>query len=202
MAILIGLSGGSGSGKTYVSSALLSFLNGRCNVISFDNYYKDQSHLPPKERDRLNYDDPKMLDMELFISHLKEIKKGNKIDVPQYDFHSHTRKLETIEFTPEEIVIVEGIMVLLCPEDLFDLKVFVDADADIRLARRIIRDVAERGRNPYSVIHQYVRTVKPMHEKYVEPTKAKADFIFKNNSVDGLNTREMAALIEQIKKLL
>ena len=201
MAYLIGLSGGSGSGKTFVSKAILERLGDQVNVISFDNYYKDQSHLPPEERDSLNFDSPTMLDFDLFIEHLKLIKQDKEVDIPQYDFKTHTRKPYTVRFVPKKIVIVEGIMVLRLPVEMFDYKIYVDADSDIRLSRRIIRDVAERGRNPYSVIDQYIKTVKPMHTKYVHPCKHIADFIFKNNGNSGLNEQTLNRLIDELEIL-
>lgn len=201
MNYLIGLAGGSGSGKTYVSQAILEKLGDKVAIISFDNYYKDQSHIPAEDRDSLNYDSPSMLDSDLFIKHLKDLKEGKAVDIPQYDFKTHTRKKETVHFEPKKIIIAEGIMVLRLPVETFDYKIYVDADSDIRLSRRIIRDVKERGRSPYSVIDQYIKTVKPMHLKYVQPCKHIADFIFKNNGNDGLNETQLTALLDELEIL-
>lgn len=198
MAYLIAISGGSGSGKTYISRALNALLPFESSILSYDNYYKDQSHLKKEERALLNYDDPSILDQELFMDDLAKIKKGLSIEVPQYDFASHTRKIDTLKFTPTDVVLVEGIMTLQIPKQYYDFIVYVDADPDVRIARRIIRDTKLRGRTPESVVSQYLASVKPMHIKYVEPHKVDADFVFDNNSNDGIDEKQMQALIRLI----
>ena len=185
MAYLIAVCGGSGSGKTFVAEAIQKRYGERCSVLSYDNYYRDQSHLPMEERAKLNYDDPDILDSELYIEHLHLAREGKSIDVPQYDFATHTRKKETIRYQPTDIVICEGIMVMQLPLELYDATIFVSADSDLRLSRRIFRDLKERGRTVESIIDQYFATVKPMHRKYVSPMKKKADFVLDNNLTNG-----------------
>ena len=191
MAYLIAICGGSGSGKTLLSTALKEHYGDDCSVLSYDNYYRDQSHLPMEERAMLNFDDPAILDSELFTEHLQAIRDGKPIMVPQYDFATHTRKKEVKEFVPTKIVICEGIMVMQLPLELYDKTIFVAADGDVRLARRIFRDMKERGRTAESIIRQYMATVKPMHRKYVSPMKKLADFIFENNGNSGLGQTKL-----------
>ena len=186
MPFLVAICGGSGSGKTLLSSALEKHYGADCSVLSYDNYYRDQSHLSPEDRAKQNYDDPAILDSELFTEHLKAIRRGESVQVPQYDFTTHTRKAETKLFTPTKLVVCEGIMVMQLPLELYDTTIFVAADGDIRLARRVFRDVKERGRTAESIIQQYLEFVKPMHRKYVSPMKKKADFVFENNGNIGL----------------
>ncbi len=189
MAILIGLGGGSGSGKTTIARALVDKLGKEATRFSFDNYYHDQSHLSVMEREKVNYDSPLTLDTELFVNHLKALKNDKPVDVPQYDFRTHTRLPFKVPFNPSKYIIVDGILTLYLDEaeDLFDYKIFIKADSDIRLARRIKRDVVERGRTADSVINQYLNTVRPMHLKYVEPSRYVADFIFDNNKENGID---------------
>ena len=194
MPYLIAISGGSGSGKTYISRALNALLPYESSILSYDNYYKDQSALPFEERGLLNYDDPSILDQELFMEDLKKIKKGIAIKVPQYDFVTHTRKKETVQFEPKDIVIVEGIMTLQIPKEYYDFIIYVDADPDVR----IIRDMKLRGRSLESIVEQYLTSVKPMHIKYVEPHKVDADFIYNNNSNNGIDEKQMQMILKHL----
>lgn len=198
MPYLIAISGGSGSGKTYISRALNALLPYESSILSYDNYYKDQSALPFEERGLLNYDDPSILDQELFMEDLKKIKKGIAIEVPQYDFVTHTRKKETVTFEPKDIVIVEGIMTLQIPKEYYDFIIYVDADPDVRISRRIIRDMKLRGRSLESIVEQYLASVKPIHIKYVEPHKVDADFIYNNNSNDGIDEKQMQMILKHL----
>lgn len=198
MPYLIAISGGSGSGKTYISRALNALLPYESSILSYDNYYKDQSALPFEERGLLNYDDPSILDQELFMEDLKKIKKGIAIEVPQYDFVTHTRKKETVTFEPKDIVIVEGIMTLQIPKEYYDFIIYVDADPDVRISRRIIRDMKLRGRSLESIVEQYLISVKPMHIKYVEPHKVDADFIYNNNSNNGIDEKQMQMILKHL----
>lgn len=198
MPYLIAISGGSGSGKTYISRALNALLPYESSILSYDNYYKDQSALPFDERELLNYDDPSILDQELFMEDLRKIKKGKAIEVPQYDFVTHTRKKETVTFKPKDIVIVEGIMTLQIPKEYYDFIIYVDADPDVRISRRIIRDMKLRGRSLESIVEQYLTSVKPMHIKYVEPHKVDADFIYNNNSNNGIDEKQMQMILKHL----
>ncbi len=198
MPYLIAISGGSGSGKTYISRALNALLPYESSILSYDNYYKDQSALPFDERGLLNYDDPSILDQELFMEDLRKIKKGKAIEVPQYDFVTHTRKKETVLFEPKDIVIVEGIMTLQIPKEYYDFIIYVDADPDVRISRRIIRDMKLRGRSLDSIVEQYLTSVKPMHIKYVEPHKVDADFVYNNNSNDGIDEKQMQMILKHL----
>jgi uridine kinase len=202
MSYIIAICGGSGSGKTFLSHAILTNLPHEVSVLSYDNYYRDQSALPMAKRALVNYDDPATLDSGLFIKHLLAIRQGQTIQVPQYDFATHTRQPLPLAFKPTEVVIVEGILTLAIPDakKYFDFTVFVDADPDIRLARRILRDTSERGRTVNSVITQYFASVKPMHYRYVEPHKAEADFVFINNDNNGIDEVQMKALMTKLMK--
>ncbi len=203
MAILIALGGGSGSGKTSIARALVEELGKEATRFSFDNYYRDQGALSLEERSKVNYDSPFTLDIELFVEHLKAIRKNKAVDVPQYDFVTHTRLPSPIPFYPTKYVIVDGILTLYLDEaeNLFDYKIFVKADSDIRLARRIRRDTIERGRTADSVIRQYLATVRPMHLKYVEPSRFVADFVFDNNREDGIDKETLAVVKAKILRL-
>ena len=202
MTYLIAICGGSGSGKTLLSNALKNYYGDECSVLSYDNYYKDQSTLTMEERAVQNYDDPHILDSELFKQHLLAIKRGESIEVPQYDFATHTRLKETKTFTPTKIVLCEGIMVMQLPLSLYDATIFVAADGDVRLARRIYRDMRERGRTAESIIAQYMATVKPMHRKYVSPMKKKAHFVFENNGNSGLGQTHVSEVVEFLKTVI
>lgn len=177
--VLIGICGGTGSGKTTLAEKIYNKFNSCATLIGMDSYYKSNPKIPLEERAKCNYDHPDAFETELLIEHLKELKKGNAVDVPQYDYCNHLRKEETIKVESKQIVIIEGILLLenieLC--NLLDIKIYVDTDADVRILRRIMRDVKERGRSLDSVVEQYQSTVKPMHEQFVEPYKRRADII-------------------------
>ncbi len=177
--LVIGIAGGSGSGKTTLLDNLTTEFAGSVTVLSHDNYYKRHDELTYEERCGLNYDEPAALETELMARHLEILRRGEAIDCPVYDFTVHNRSNDTIRLVPERVIIVEGILIFENKElrDLMDIKVFVDADADVRLCRRIARDVRKRGRTLESVLDQYQHTVKPMHEQYVEPSKKFADII-------------------------
>ena len=177
--LVIGIAGGTGSGKTTLMKNLIAEFSDVVTVLSHDNYYKRHDDLTYEERCGLNYDEPAALETDLMARHLDILRHGGEIDCPVYDFTVHNRSDETIRITPEKVIIVEGILIFENRQlrDLMDIKVFVDTDADVRLCRRIVRDVRERGRTLESVVEQYQDTVKPMHEKYVEPSKKFADII-------------------------
>jgi uridine kinase len=177
---VVGIAGGTGSGKTTVADRLASAMPpGRCVTLDHDAYYRDQGHLPPDDREAINYDHPSVLDSALLALHLRELRDGRTIEVPIYDFATHTRRRETRTVAPARVILVEGILVFAEPalREQMDIKIFVDTDADIRLMRRIRRDLEERGRTFQSVRDQYHATVRPMHLEYVEPSKRWADVI-------------------------
>jgi uridine kinase len=178
--LVVGIAGGTGSGKTTVAHKLAAAMpEGRCVTIEHDAYYRDQGHLPPEERATINYDHPASLESSLLAEHLRELRGGESVDIPIYDFATHTRRADKRHVVPAPVIIVEGILVF-CEANLreqMDIKIFVDTDADIRLMRRIRRDLELRGRTFQSVRDQYYATVRPMHIEYVEPTKRWADLI-------------------------
>ena len=177
--LVIGIAGGSGSGKTTLMKNLVSRFGDVVTVLSHDNYYRRHDELPYEERCKLNYDEPAAFETDLMVRQLGLLRQGIAIDCPVYDFTVHNRSNETIHVVPKRVIIVEGILIFadpaLCRE--MDIKIFVDTDADVRLARRIRRDVRKRGRSLDSVLEQYLTTVKPMHEQYVEPSKKNADLV-------------------------
>ena len=177
--LVIGIAGGTGSGKTTLMKNIVDHFGGHVTVLSHDNYYRRLDHLPMEERAKVNYDEPAALETELMAKHLEALRAGFSIDCPVYDFSQHNRSSETLRITPQKVIIVEGILIFEneALRDLMDIKIFVDTDADIRICRRIKRDVNKRGRTLESVIAQYQTTVKPMHEKYVEPSKRYADIV-------------------------
>lgn len=178
--ILIGLCGGSGSGKSTVTEQLYAKTGSeRCTVIRQDNYYKDQSHLSLEDRQKTNYDHPFAFDNDLFIEHLKMLREGKAIDMPEYDFSLHNRKKECVRMEPKDIILIEGILLFSEPRilDLLDMRIFVDTNSDVRIIRRIKRDMKERARSLDSVIDQYMETVRPAHLQFVEPSKRYADII-------------------------
>lgn len=177
--LVIGIAGGSGSGKTTLMKNLIDKFGDVITVLSHDNYYKRHDELTYEERCQLNYDEPGAFDTSLMIYQLDQLRHGQPIDCPVYDFTVHNRSNDTIRIVPERVIIVEGILIFESEplRQLMDIKIFVDADADVRLCRRIKRDVNKRGRSLESVLTQYQQTVKPMHEKYVEPTKKYADLV-------------------------
>ena len=177
--LVIGIAGGTGSGKTTLMKNLIEEFSEVVTIISHDNYYKRHDELPYEERCKLNYDEPAALETDLMARHLDALRRGEAIDCPVYDFAEHNRSNETIRIVPKKVIIVEGILIFENEElrNLMDVRIFVDTDADVRLCRRIKRDVNKRGRTLESVLTQYQETVKPMHEKYVEPSKKYADII-------------------------
>ena len=177
--LVIGIAGGSGSGKTTLMNNIVARYGDNITVLSHDNYYKRHDELTYEERCLLNYDEPAALETDLMARQLEELRKGNAIDCPVYDFANHNRSDETIRIEPRKVIIVEGILIFENEElrNLMDIRIYVDTDADIRLCRRVKRDVNKRGRSLESVLTQYQQTVKPMHEKYVEPSKAHAHII-------------------------
>lgn len=195
----VGVAGGTGSGKTTLTRALLDRFSGQSSVVFMDNYYKDQSHLTWDERVMTNYDAPEAFDVELMADHLQQLRAGKAIDCPVYNFAAHNRAAETIRVEPSPVLVVEGILLFALPEltEQLDLKLFVDTDADVRILRRIQRDVVERGRSLASVEEQYLQTVKPMHELYVDPSKRSADLIIPEG---GRNIVALDTLINRIER--
>lgn len=199
--IVIGVTGGSGSGKSSVSMKLMEiFADLSVMMLQHDFYYKDQSHLPFEERLKTNYDHPLAFDTDLFVADLNRLLEGQAIDKPVYDFANHTRSNEVIHQESKDVIIVEGILILEDPRlrDLMDIKVYVDTDDDIRLARRILRDIKERGRSVESVINQYVDVVKPMHHQFIEPTKRYADIIVPEGGYNQVAIDLLATKIHSI----
>ena len=177
--LVIGIAGGTGSGKTTLMKNLIEKFGDNVTVISHDNYYKRHDDLTYEQRCQLNYDEPAALETDLMARHLEQLRRGETIDCPVYDFTIHNRSDETVRIVPKKVIIVEGILIFedKALRELMDIRIFVDTDADVRLCRRIKRDVNKRGRTLESVLTQYQETVKPMHEKYVEPSKKFADII-------------------------
>lgn len=177
--LVIGIAGGTGSGKTTLMNNLIDQFRDHVTLLSHDNYYKRHDDLTYEERCQLNYDEPAALETDLMAAHLDQLRRGEAIDCPVYDFTQHNRSDETLRIVPRRVIIVEGILIFENKElrDLMDIRIFVDTDADVRLCRRILRDVEERGRSLESVLSQYQNTVKPMHEMYVEPSKKFANII-------------------------
>lgn len=200
--ILIGITGGTGSGKSTIAKEIYSRFSENCiAMIEQDSYYKDQSNLSFEERVKTNYDHPDAFDTTLLVKHLKQLMEGKSIEKPIYDFEMHNRKKETIKVESREIVIVEGILILQEPElrSLLDIKIYVDTDADVRIIRRIIRDMNERGRTLNSVINQYLNVVRPMHMQFIEPSKRYADIIIPEG---GHNKVAIDILVANIKQFL
>jgi len=199
---VVGIAGGTGSGKTTVAHKLASAMpDGRCVTIEHDAYYRDQGHLSPDERAKINYDHPGSLESSLLIEHLRELRGGRPVAVPIYDFATHTRRGETRTVEPARVIVVEGILVFTDPElrDQMDIKIFVDTDPDIRLMRRIRRDLEQRGRTFQSVRDQYYATVRPMHIEHVEPTKRWADLIIPEG---GNNRVALDVLLGQLWRIV
>jgi uridine kinase len=199
--IIIGIAGGTGSGKTTLVNKLKETLGDEVLTLTHDDYYKANSHLPLEERALLNYDHPNAFDTEMLVNDLIKLKDGQSIEKPCYDFSRHTRAEETSIEEPTKVIIVEGILIFEHVElrKLFDIKVFVDTDADVRFIRRLLRDVKERGRELDSVINQYLNTVKIMHEEFVEPSKKHADIIIPEG---GYNKVACTMLLDRIRTLL
>lgn len=199
--LIIGIAGGSGSGKTTLTNQIASQFTEQVTIVKHDNYYKAHDDMDYDERSRLNYDHPNAFETDLMIKHLKALKQGESIECPVYDFTVHNRSKDTITIIPNKVIIVEGILIFenkeLC--DLMDLRIFVDTDADLRIIRRIKRDVLERARSLESVMNQYMDTVKPMHEQYVEPSKRNANIIVPENAY---NQPAMEIIQNHIKSYL
>ena len=177
--LVIGIAGGTGSGKTTLMKNLTDRFQDVVTVLSHDNYYKRRDELTYEQRCQLNYDEPDALETDLMARHLDQLRQGRSIECPIYDFTLHNRSQETLTIVPKKVIIVEGILIFenQALRELMDIRIFVDTDADVRLCRRIKRDVNKRGRTLESVLNQYLQTVKPMHEKYVEPSKKHADIV-------------------------
>ncbi|WP_059049196.1 uridine kinase [Paenibacillus senegalimassiliensis] len=198
--LIIGIAGGTGSGKTTVARSVISQLaTDKVTFISQDNYYKDQSHLVMSEREKNNYDHPFAFDNELLVEHLTLLKNGEDAYAPVYDFPNHTRSDRTIKLLPNRIVIVEGLFVLYDEKlrELLDIKVFVDTDSDVRILRRVLRDMEERGRSIQSIYQQYLATVKPMHEAFIEPSKKYADLIIPEGGHNEVGIQMLTILTEK-----
>lgn len=199
--MVIGIAGGSGSGKTTLAQNIREAFNDKVTILCHDYYYKSNEGIPLEERIKLNYDHPDSFDTDLLIYQLKSLKESSTIYHPVYSFVEHTRLNETIEVKPTKVIIVEGILIFenkeLC--DLMDIKVFVDTDGDVRIIRRLLRDVKERGRDLDSVINQYLSTVKPMHEEFVDPSKRRADIIIPEG---GSNAVALSMLLDRIQNFI
>ena len=198
--LIIGIAGGTGCGKTTVVSQILNELpEGEVGVISQDSYYKDTSHLSYDERIKINFDHPRSIDFELLEAHLKELKKGNSIDQPVYSFVKHNRTGDFVKTHPRKVMIVEGILILTNQElrEMFDIKIFVHADSDERLIRRLKRDICERGRDLDEVLTRYQNTLKPMHQQFIEPMKEYADIIIPNNKFNAVAVDIVKTIINQ-----
>ena len=199
--LTIGIAGGTGSGKSTITKRIVEHFGGNVSVVTHDNYYRAHDEMTYEERCKLNYDHPDAFENDLMIEHLKQLKAGNSVQCPVYDYTVHNRSKDTIAIEPAKVIIVEGILILadkqLCDE--MDIRVFVDTDADVRILRRIIRDVKKRGRTLDSVVDQYLTTVKPMHEAFVEPSKKNAHVIIPEG---GRNQVALDMVIGRIEKHL
>jgi len=198
--LIIGITGGTGSGKTtVVAQVATSFSDSEVTVISQDSYYKDTSHMSYEERVKINFDHPESIDFSLLEKHLHQLRTGETIEQPVYSFKEHNRTEETVSTPPSNVMIVEGILILTKPEirKLFDIKVYIDADSDERLIRRLKRDIAERGRDIDEVLHRYKSTLKPMHQQFIEPTKAYADVILPTNRLNTVGVKILRTIINE-----
>ena len=198
--MLIGIAGGTGSGKSTFTNRIKKQFGDDVTVIYHDNYYRRRDDIPFEERKKINYDHPDALETDMLIEHIKQLKAGKSVVCPVYDFSVHNRSDKTVVIKPSKVILVEGILVLQNPElcNLLDIKIFVEADADERILRRVLRDVEERGRDLRGIIDQYLTTVKPMHYRFVEPSKAKADIVINS----GLNDVAYDIVSTKIKALL
>lgn len=196
--MVVGIAGGTGSGKTTITKKLMQRFGGDVSVIYHDNYYKAHHNMSYEERSKLNYDHPDSFDTELLIQAVKDLKAGRSVTCPVYDYTIHDRSDQVIVVKPAKVVIVEGILIFqsreLCQQ--MDIKIYVDTDADVRILRRIVRDVRDRGRSLDSVVNQYLSTVKPMHEQFVEPSKRNADIIIPEG---GHNQVAMEMVMERVR---
>lgn len=198
--LIIGIAGGTGSGKTTVVHQIMNELpETEVGIISQDSYYKETHNLSFDERALINFDHPRAIDFELLVAHLKDLKEGKNINQPVYSFVTHNRTDDTVFTHPRKVMIVEGILILANAElrDLFDVKIYVHADSDERLIRRLRRDIAERGRDMNEVLNRYQNTLKPMHEQFIEPTKAFADIIIPNDKYNTVAIDVVRAVINQ-----
>ena len=198
--LIIGITGGTGSGKTTVVNSIIEELkNEEVDLISQDSYYQDTRHLSFEDRKKINFDHPKSIDFDLLVSHLKKLKAGKNIQQPVYSFKEHNRTKETIEIEPRKVIIVEGILIFTHPDirKMFDIKIYVHADSDERLIRRLKRDIAERGRDLEEVLNRYQNTLKPMHQQFIEPTKEFADIIIPTNRFNTVAVDIVQSIIRQ-----
>ena len=198
--ILIGIAGGTGSGKSTFTNRIRDEFGDRVSILYHDNYYKAHDEMPFEERKKLNYDHPDAFDTELLIDHIKALKSGQSIVCPTYDYSQHNRAKETVVVEPRKVILIEGILTLCDSQlrELMDIKIFVDADADERILRRVLRDTKERGRDIENIIDQYLTTVKPMHYLYVEPTRSFADIVVNS----GMNNVAFELVKTKIEDLL
>jgi uridine kinase len=200
--LVIGIAGGTGSGKTTVAKVIIDRVGANhIALLPHDAYYQDLSGLTPAQRSAINYDHPDSLETPLLIQHIKQLKAFNSIELPVYDFKTHIRTSNTLHLDPQPVILVEGILILAekALRDMFDVKIYVDTDPDIRFIRRLERDIAERGRTSASVIQQYLSTVRPMHLEFVEPSKRYADVIIPEG---GLNTVAMDFVVARLEALI
>ena len=200
--IIIGVFGGTGSGKTTIVNQIVSDFNASdIQVISQDAYYKDNSNITYEARCLLNFDHPEAIDFELLYQHLSALKNGETIEQPVYNFKTHNRTDKTLEISPKKILILEGILIMNYPKlrSLLDLKVFIDTNSDMRMERRVNRDISERGRTPKEVMDRYINTLKPMHDQFIEPMKIHADMVIENHENASIN---LDILIAKIKSLM
>ena len=199
--LTIGIAGGTGSGKTTITKRIVREFGGDVSVMYHDNYYKAHDDMPYSERCKLNYDHPDAFDTPLMLSQLRALKRGETVKCPVYDYSDHNRSKKTVDIHPAKVIIVEGILIFAEKElrDEMDIKLFVDTDADVRILRRIVRDVRDRGRSLESVVNQYLTTVKPMHEQFVEPSKRCADVIIPEG---GNNAVALSMVMERIRAYL
>lgn len=198
--LVIGIAGGTGSGKTTVVHQIMNELpQTEVGIISQDSYYRETSNLSYDERTKINFDHPRAIDFELLVEHLKQLKEGKTIEQPVYSFVTHNRTDDVIVTHPRKVMIIEGILIFTNPElrNLFDIKIYVHADSDERLIRRLKRDIAERGRDMNEVLNRYQNTLKPMHEQFIEPTKAFADIIIPNDKYNTVAIDVVRAVINQ-----
>lgn len=201
--LVIAIAGGSGSGKTTVANVILDKVGAhRIAYLPHDAYYRDLTNLPPTQRAEVNFDHPESLETELLIEHVNMLKSWRPIDLPVYDFTHHSRTAETIQVNPQRVIIVEGILIFVEPRlrELFDIKIFVDTDPDIRFIRRLTRDIQERGRSTEMVVHQYLNTVRPMHLEFVEPSKRYADIIIPEGGFNSVALDIVSARVEALLK--